>query len=205
MRREQLIRATIDELAKRGYADLTLADVAERAGLSRGIVNFHFDSKRKLLVETLRFMADEYAEFWHQALERAGLAPAERLWALVAADFDAEVCNRRKIAAWCAFWGEAKSRPIYREICGERDLIHSDTLRGLCRELVAEGGYEHDPDRVAEGLDALLEGLWLHLLFQSGTTTRETLYATAVEHLTIVFPEHFTPAGVLRRAGPPQT
>ena len=42
LRREQLINATIDSLAKRGYAATTLADVADGAGLSRGIVNFHF-------------------------------------------------------------------------------------------------------------------------------------------------------------------
>lgn len=52
-RRQQLIEATIDSLAKRGYAETTLADVADGAGLSRGIVNFHFESKENLLIATL--------------------------------------------------------------------------------------------------------------------------------------------------------
>ena len=60
VRRHQLIEATIDTLARKGYAALTLADVAKTAGLSVGIVNFHFDTKEKLLVETLKYLAEQY-------------------------------------------------------------------------------------------------------------------------------------------------
>ncbi|HTC83182.1 MAG TPA: TetR family transcriptional regulator, partial [Rhizomicrobium sp.] len=55
-RRVQLIEATIDTLARHGFAEFTLAQVAEAAGLSQGIVNFYFHSKEALLVETLKFM-----------------------------------------------------------------------------------------------------------------------------------------------------
>ena len=61
VRQLQLIEATIDSLAKRGYAETTMADVADGAGLSRGIVNFHFESKEKLLIATLQHMSDEYS------------------------------------------------------------------------------------------------------------------------------------------------
>ena len=71
-RRLQLIEATIDSLAKRGYAETTMADVTEGAGLSRGIVNFHFESKEKLLVATLQHMYEEYAAHWRAAQLTAG-------------------------------------------------------------------------------------------------------------------------------------
>ena len=47
-RREQLIKATINCIAKRGIAGTTMADVTNDAGLSSGIVNLHFQSKDKL-------------------------------------------------------------------------------------------------------------------------------------------------------------
>src|SRR6476660_2776916 len=72
VRRLQLSEATIDSLAKRGYAETTMADVADGAGLSRGIVNVHFESKEKLLVATLQYMADEYAVHWRNSLRKAG-------------------------------------------------------------------------------------------------------------------------------------
>ena len=72
IRRQELIEATIDQLAKRGFEGTTLADVATAAGMSRGIVNFHFDTKEKLLVETLRTLSDEYRGHWKAALKAAG-------------------------------------------------------------------------------------------------------------------------------------
>ena len=34
-------------------------DVSQGAGLSQGIVNFHFKSKELLLIETLKFISNE--------------------------------------------------------------------------------------------------------------------------------------------------
>lgn len=190
-RRLQLIEATIDSLARRGYAETTMADVADGAGLSRGIVNFHFESKEKLLVATLQFMADEYAAHWRAALARAGAGPAGKLMALVAADFDRTICNKRKLAAWCAFWGEAKSRPTYQALCGARDEEYRDVLTATCATLVGEGGYEADPVKTAIALEALLEGLWLRLMLGSSGLTRETAFDAALSFLEARFPDHF--------------
>ena len=56
VRRAQLIEATIDSIAKYGFARTTLADVARQAKLSQGIVSFYFESKEELLIATLRHM-----------------------------------------------------------------------------------------------------------------------------------------------------
>ncbi|WPE20627.1 TetR family transcriptional regulator C-terminal domain-containing protein [Shinella zoogloeoides] len=193
-RRQQLIEATIDSLAKRGYSDTTLADVADGAGLSRGIVNFHFESKENLLVATLQFMSEEYSDHWNAALEKAGESPAARIWALVHADFDRRICTRRKLAAWCAFWGEAKSRPTYQALCGARDVKYQETVISLCAGLKAEGGYAFQPEAVALALCTLLEGLWLRLTMGDGTTREKALEA-AVAFLATAFPNHITPQG----------
>src|SRR3954466_540830 len=134
-RQQQLIEATIDSLAKRGYSETTMADVADGAGLSRGIVNFHFESKEKLLVATLQYMYDEYSAHWRNALQKAGDDPARQLQVLVAADFDRSICNKRKLAAWLAFWGEAKSRPTYQSLSSSRDNYYQQVFIDLCASL----------------------------------------------------------------------
>ncbi len=193
-RRSQLIEATIDSLAKRGYSDTTLANVADGAGLSRGIVNFHFESKEKLLVATLQYMSDEYAGHWNAALEKAGPRPADRLWALVNADFDRRICTKRKLAAWCAFWGEAKSRPTYQALCGMSDQTYQQAFVDLCAELKAEGGYAFDPEAMALAICAMMEGLWFRLMMNDGLT-RERALAAAIEHVVAVFPAHLSHEG----------
>jgi TetR/AcrR family transcriptional repressor of bet genes len=191
-RRQQLIEATIDSLAKRGYSETTMADVADGAGLSRGIVNFHFESKEKLLVATLQYMADEYAAHWRAARQKAGDDPARQMEMLVAADFDRSICNKRKLAAWCAFWGEAKSRPTYQALCGARDEAYQNVIIELCAALKAEGGYDYEPRSMALGLSAMLEGLWLRLMMGTENVTRETAHLAATEYLAAAFPKHFS-------------
>ncbi len=193
-RQQQLIEATIDSLAKRGYSETTMADVADGAGLSRGIVNFHFESKEKLLIATLQYMADEYAANWHALFEKAGPRPADRLWALVGADFDRKICTKRKLAAWCAFWGEAKSRPTYQALCGASDVYYVDTFVALCRALKEEGDYPLDPQSAGRGLCAMIEGLWLRLMMGDGLT-RETALATVRDFVIVLFPRHFNGNG----------
>ena len=191
VRRLQLIEATIDSLARRGYSETTMADVADGAGLSRGIVNFHFESKEKLLVATLQYMADEYSAHWRAALLKAGQEPASQLRALVAADFDRSICNKRKLAAWCAFWGEAKSRPTYQALCGARDEAYQSHFIELCRRLKDEGGYAFDPVATALGMSAMLEGLWLRLMMGAENVTRESALDAALDCLASVFPMHY--------------
>ena len=41
----RLISSTIKNLSKKGINDLTMNDISQGAGLSQGIVNFHFKSK----------------------------------------------------------------------------------------------------------------------------------------------------------------
>ncbi|TPK77308.1 transcriptional regulator BetI [Mesorhizobium sp. B2-4-15] len=191
VRQLQLIEATIDSLAKRGYSETTMADVADGAGLSRGIVNFHFESKEKLLVATLQHMYDEYSAHWRNALQKAGDDPARQLQALVAADFDRSICNKRKLAAWCAFWGEAKSRPTYQALSSARDAVYQNIFIELCAALKESGGYAYEPQVMALALSAMTEGLWLRLMMGTEDTTRETALQAANEFLSAAFPRHY--------------
>ena len=195
LRRQQLIDSTIESIAKRGFAETTLAKVADGAGLSRGIVNFHFRSKDALLVETLQYLTEDYRAAWTGALEKAGPTVADRLWAMVDIDFDPSICSRKKIAVWYAFWGEAKSRPTYLKVCDAADAEYNRVMRGLCGEIVAEGGYAGiEPELIADGLDAMLNGMWLSLLLDPRGFDREANKHICRAFLASSFPDHFSPA-----------
>ena len=74
--RAEIIDAALKLLGPhRSVSSLSLREVAREAGLSHGLVNFHFQSKENLLVETLLYLAEEYRLNWTSALEAAE-APA---------------------------------------------------------------------------------------------------------------------------------
>lgn len=162
-RRAQLIEATIKVLAIKGYARTTLSDVADCAGLSHGLVNFHFQSKDLLLSETLAYLSVEYVQNWRNALANAAKDPAAQLTALIRADFRPELCTPQRLAAWCAFWGEAQSRPLYQEKCGSNNAEYVAKLEELCDALLGPNG---NAVRVARAIRVTAEGLWMDLVTQ---------------------------------------
>ena len=192
-RREQLIRATIRCVATRGLADTTIATVAREAGLSQGIINLHFQTKERLLTETLRYLADEYRNACRVAAEQAEASPVAGLAAMVELDFRRSICERDKLAVWFAFWGERRFRPTYRRICAERDRSYDDMVRRMCARLCEEGGYpERDAALVADGLSALTDGLWLDLLVRPDSMTRGLARRITLTYLADAFPRHFS-------------
>lgn len=52
-RQTQLVECAVDALVERGYAGTSIAEVARRAGVSKGVVTYHFPSKEDLLGEVV--------------------------------------------------------------------------------------------------------------------------------------------------------
>jgi len=191
-RKVQLIKATIRSIAKNGLSVTTMSTVAKEAGLSQGIINLHFQSKDRLLEETLRYVVDEYRVAWFGALEKSGDSAVEKLTALTRVDFEKRICQRNKLAVWFAFWGESRSRPTYRQICAEWDLEYRRVLTELCEEIIQDGGYSSRAEFIAFGLSAMSEGLWLDLLLNSADMTPELAYEVSISYLQDIFPKHFS-------------
>lgn len=194
-RREQLIEATIGTIAARGFARTTLTDVAKGAGLSHGLVNFHFQSKDKLLTETLLYLAEEYRLNWTRALEAAGPEPAAQLDAMLRADFEPAICTPARLSAWCAFWGEAQCRPMYQEQCGSNDDEYIRVLESICARMIATGDGGGDPARVARVLRVTIEGVWLDLMTMTAPYDRDEALGTVYTCAAAFFPERFAADG----------
>ena len=53
-RRAQIVAAAIDTIAEVGYANASLAQIAQRLGISRGLISYHFANKDELITEVGR-------------------------------------------------------------------------------------------------------------------------------------------------------
>jgi TetR/AcrR family transcriptional repressor of bet genes len=202
VRRQQLIDATIATLARVGFSRTTLTEVAATAGLSHGLIIFHFETKEKLLTETLQFMAREYRDNWERALAEAPKTPASQLDALIRADFTEAICAPDRLAAWSALWAEAQSRPIYQANCAEHDLEFLNVIERLCAELTTEGNYPLLPVHTARAIRVTLNGLWFDLMTMTNTLSRQESLQTMFNMLMAFFPDHFDHGGALEAGRP---
>jgi AcrR family transcriptional regulator len=76
--RRHVLEAAVRALAKRGYARTSVSDIARAAGMSKGAVHYHFESKDDLIAKVLEHCAMVARERLREAWEVPG-DPAEKI------------------------------------------------------------------------------------------------------------------------------
>src|SRR5215472_10822552 len=82
-RRGQMLRAALDVISERGFAETRIADIAERIGISPALVIYYFRTKDQLLTEAIRFYEDAWYAEGKRRMDKLPTA-AKRLEELVA-------------------------------------------------------------------------------------------------------------------------
>ena len=190
-RREQLIQATIDGIDQEGLSNITLNSVARRAGLTAGMVNFHFDTKQQLLTATLAYVADEYTRSCNEIVAAYGSDPAAALLKLIDTSFDPQLADPAKIAVWYAFWGETGSRDDYVGICGRADKVLYDAASKMIGELTGDAWSPLNAAAAAKGLCGLIDGLWQDFLLERDAFDRAQAIALCRAYLANLLPDAF--------------
>jgi TetR/AcrR family transcriptional repressor of bet genes len=186
--RLQIIEATIDSIARFGYAGTTVSTVIQLAGLSRGMVNLHFDTKEDLFVEVLRHLFGQYRQCWETAVDGAGPGARDKLTTMIDADLSPAVLNRRTMAVWSAFRAETNSHPNYLELYDSRDQVRSRLTESLCRDLAGKSGSEKDPYETAYGLNVMLEGFWTDFFLHPEDFDRACARRICLSYLDAQYP-----------------
>ncbi len=183
--RARIIDAVVDSVAAHGISGTTLATVAKGAGVSQGVLVFHFATKEGLLTETLRRLSQEYRDAWDPALGHDD--PLDRVLGLVRADFSPDVCTRRKLALWFAFWGEAGAQPLFSGICAQSEETRYAAMVAACEALQSRYGTP-DPVLLANAIDATTDGLWLQMHIYGQEISRTAARDMALGHLRLLLP-----------------
>lgn len=180
-RKAQLIAAALDSIAKRGLLETTITHISKGAGMSRGIINFYFNSKEMMLRETLKTLIDEYEAEWQDAIAKAGDDGRVRLSALVMAHFSKKLCSAKRLNVMSAFWGHAATQSAYRNQLEAADLkietAFTEALAHMLGSSLEEGKHS------ALQLHALVRGLWLSFMLNPQDANRETLAAEVLSFI----------------------
>jgi AcrR family transcriptional regulator len=176
--RKRIIRAALKTFLNRGYDGASLNEIARNAGVTKGGLYHHFESKGHLFREALRFITGEM-EKWSFARFRRYRSSRGLLRAL----FGSMLAMRD---AFSNIVGEAAGRPLYtfleilvsaarrdNTVREEMARIYGTTRRNIAEALragQAKGEIRRDIDTttLAFEINALLEGtILLSLIDQS--------------------------------------
>ena len=188
----KLISSAIKNISTKGINETTIYDVSHGAGLSQGIVNFHFKSKELLLIETLKFISNEYLESFQKCLMKSRHDPRKKIISIINNDFSSKICSRDKIAVWFTFFSEVKFKPVYLQICKERDEYYNQTVVSIIEELIIiEKNKNLSSKNIATSLFALTMGLWLDQLVDSENFNRKDAKKFCIDLIKNNFPKQF--------------
>ena len=155
-RREAVIAATITAIDEVGSLDVTVADIAARAGISPALIHHYFGSKDDVMIAAMRQLLRQYRGEVTRRLAAAE-GPRQRVAAVVAGSFAPSQFSRESISAWLVFY-------LYARRSGEAARLLRIYFRRLETNLVsALNPLVGRPraGRIAAAAGAMIDGVWL--------------------------------------------
>jgi TetR/AcrR family fatty acid metabolism transcriptional regulator len=166
-RRLTLLKAAFREVAEKGFADVTLDDIARRAGVSKGITLYYFSSKEDLFRRLFGWLVDSIHARMREAVD-ASSDPVEKVRALVAITFPSPAKNRAFFRTFVDFCGLAARHEGFREVTarfyrGCREIDGAIVEDGIRRGIFAI----REPASAASTVRAIFDGLMMQWLAEA--------------------------------------
>lgn len=156
-RRREIVQAALDLFTKRGARGTSIADVAERVGISAPAVLHHFGTKDDLLMAVVQERDKRVAVEFTELLSEGGLAGLGRL-----VDMGEVLAQERGLmAAYVVFLAEnLHEGDVAHRYFVDRTYVTTDFLAGLIRDGQKSGEIRSDvdPGTKAGEITAFLHG-----------------------------------------------
>jgi AcrR family transcriptional regulator len=125
-RRKQIIECAIDAIAEVGFGGASLAEIAKRARISKGVISYYFDGKDDLIRQVVTAVYMEGGAFMLPRLAAATTA-RERLRAYITANVDFMATRRKYVIAVNEIvWAFRNADGSSKLDAGGLDLVQSD-------------------------------------------------------------------------------
>lgn len=165
--RTRILAAAADCLVRDGLANVRMAAIARRAGVSSGLLHYHFDTKERLFAAVLRYSSEVSNALTADRLERAGSDAAGRLSAFL----DRCLPSDERLTHDWLLWQELDLLCLRQPELAEVGAQVYDALYDAVADLVAAGVgagvFDLPPEQVrtvAESSVALCDGIGARVL-----------------------------------------
>jgi TetR/AcrR family transcriptional repressor of bet genes len=170
-RRAAIVKALLAAIGEHGYAKATIQVIARHAGLAPGLIHYHFESKREILVELMKTM-NQFAAARHAELAAQAKTPQQHLVAYLHSRMGkGDGANPEAVSAWVMIGAEAVRDAEVRELFSaiiEQEIALARSLIADC--LAAQGKRTRRAGELAVALLAFMEGA-----FQLSSAARDVM------------------------------
>ena len=158
-----LVRSAYRVITRQGSHRLSLQDVADEAGVSKGMVLYYFKSKENLFLTTMRYALERTDARIRERLAAVDADdPHEVVAALIDAIFIGPEQNRSFYLLYIDLVEHAARVPSFGQLSTLASEIIDRQFEEVIRAGVARGGFAvRDPAAAAAAMRALIEGTFL--------------------------------------------
>lgn len=163
-RRAALIDATLELVAEKGVRGSTVRAIAERAGVTQGLIRHYFLSKEELITAAYEQHMTGLTELTAALAEQNGGSALERLARFVVASLTPPVVDARSVALWASFLNRVQQDPDMRRIHAKTYADFRGRLETLIATALEEAGTPATPAQLRQlaiAANAVVDGLWL--------------------------------------------
>ena len=164
VRRQDLIAATLDAIAEFGLQGATVREIADRAGVTPGLIRHYFVSKELMFQAAYRAIMNTMFETANDAAEEHGTNANSRLRIFVLANFKPPIIDPRNLSLWATFISQITVDEALAAIHREGYLAFRDKLEAHIGAALEETGRKLAPGELrylAIAINGLMDGLWL--------------------------------------------
>ncbi|WP_037295608.1 TetR/AcrR family transcriptional regulator [Saccharomonospora azurea] len=162
--RRRILETAWRLIARRGYHQVRISDIARELGTSNAAIHYYFPSKNDVLLEALR--RNVKLAFDRQVAELHAIADArERLVRLVELQLPTPGVLHDEWSVWLQVWTESTLNPAVRELYNDAYDRWYQTISMTIRTGQRQGVFrKQDADELATRLSALIDGLGIQVL-----------------------------------------
>jgi AcrR family transcriptional regulator len=172
-RREEMLRAAVEQIEARGVSAVRIADVASALSVSNALVLYHFSTKEKLVAAAFTYAAEGDLAQLRKLLGRRTSA-VRRLRAAVR--WYAPTGQAKGWKLWIEGWAASLREPALREVARDLDQRWKAALAEVIAEGAEAGEFRcEDPVSAAWRLTALLDGLAVQMTSYAGSLSRAAM------------------------------
>lgn len=154
IRRRALVQATIAEIGAAQSLDVTVGQIARRAGMSSALAHHYFGGKNQIFLAAMRFILSEYSAEVGREL-RTAQTPLGRAEAIIRANFHASYFDPATVSAWMALYSHSRTNSETKRLL----VVYQGRLRSNLTHALRPVS-----DRAAQNAEtiaALIDGLYL--------------------------------------------
>lgn len=182
-----IIRTTYEAISDKGTHRVSLQEIAHRAGVSKGIILYHFSTRERLLLQTMEWVLQRNAARIRKALATES-TPRRQVLVMIRVIFRDAAANREFYLTYLEFLDHAARVDEFGKLHDTFHTIVNKLYSDVIERGVSQGVFTVvDVDEAVQTVRAIVDGLFIQWLQETNWRLLHPHYQEICERSVLTY------------------